>query len=285
MDAWSWILLLFLMTFFSIGLWRTVGWERRLTHRLQTLSAEDAGLVRGVGDLPPLFQTYLEKVLPSGDPMPTVFRVELKQQGLIDLGEREPQWKAFKARQLIYTGAPGFAWIARIRPAVWVCDAYANGQGSLRAAFMGLLPLANLRDSDALAQAELQRFLAELPWYPMLLLTYPSLNFGAQTSNSVEVEISDGDHAAKLTFVFTDEGLIDRVYATERARYQAGGFTAAPWEGRWYAYQRTAGVLVPQRAEALWLEGENPAPYWQAELVSLSYTESQSDREFSSSAG
>ncbi|TCK08287.1 DUF6920 family protein [Marinobacterium mangrovicola] len=275
MDAWSWILLLVLTTLFCIGLWRTLGWERRLTHRLQTASGDDSGLARGLADLPLVLQTYLNNVLPAGDPMPLVARVELKQHGLIDLGESEPQWKAFKARQLVFTRAPGFAWIARIRPTIWVCDAYAQQEGSLRAAFMGLLPLADQRDGEALAEAELQRFLAELPWYPMLLLTHPALSFKQLGDNSVEVSIRDGELSASLTFVFNDEGLIDRVYAQERARFRAGKFVPTPWEGRWYAYARVAGVLVPQRAEAIWLEGEESAPYWQAELDSLTYTDAQ----------
>lgn len=279
MDAWNWILLLVLTTLFCIGLWRTVGWERRLTRRLQTLSGDDIGLARGLADLPPVLQTYLQNVLPAGDPMPMVSRVELKQHGLIDMGEAEPQWKAFKARQLVFTRAPGFAWIARIRPTIWVCDAYAQQEGSLRAAFMGVLPLASQKDRETLAQAELQRFLAELPWYPMLLLTSPALSFQTLGDNSVEVSISDGELSASLTFVFNEKGLVDRVYAAERARFKAGQFVPTPWEGRWYAYERVAGVLVPQRAEAIWLEGEEPAPYWQAELTSLSYTDAQTEAE------
>ncbi|WP_432698418.1 DUF6920 family protein [Marinobacterium sp. YM272] len=279
MDAWSWILLLFLMTLFSVGLWRTVGWERRLTRRLQALSWEGAGLVRGLGDLPPVLQTYLKNVLPAGDAMPAVSRVELRQNGLINMGEGEAQWKAFKARQLVFTRAPGFAWIARIRPTIWVCDAYVNAEGSLRAAFMGVLPLANQHDRDTLAQAELQRFLAELPWYPMLLLTCPSLAFKPLSENSVEISIRDGELSAALSFVFNDQGLVERVYAPERARFRGGRFVSTAWEGRWYAYARVAGVLVPQRAEALWLEGESTAPYWQAELTSLSYTDAQTEVE------
>ncbi len=76
--------------------------------------------------------------------------------------------------QLVVLRRPGFDWDARIRLApglsVWVRDGYYGGEGLGEARLLALWPLATLHGGDRVAAGQLMRFLAEAPWYPVVLL-------------------------------------------------------------------------------------------------------------------
>jgi len=74
-------------------------------------------------------------------------------------------WAPFMAQQDVRAQPPGFVWDARIAMMpvvpVRVRDSYVGGEGSMRAAFSGLIPVVNQHGTPEMAAASLQRFLAE----------------------------------------------------------------------------------------------------------------------------
>ena len=68
----------------------------------------------------------------------------------------------------------GFDWDGRIAVipgvAARVHDAYVMGEGILHVSISGLFTLANLRDTDDMAEGEMMHFVAEAAWYPTVLL-------------------------------------------------------------------------------------------------------------------
>jgi hypothetical protein len=73
------------------------------------------------------------------------------------MSETGERWAPFTSDQTATMRRPGFDWDARIRMApgvnVYVHDAYVAGKGMLHAAVLGLVTVADQRDTPEIAQA------------------------------------------------------------------------------------------------------------------------------------
>jgi hypothetical protein len=117
-------------------------------------------------------QRYFRAVLKEGQPIIAVAR--FAHTGMFNMGETTPKWRRFSSTQIVTTKPPGFDWNGRIWmvpgvPAL-VHDAYVAGAGLLHAELMGLITVADVRDTPEVARGELLRYLAEAMWYPTALL-------------------------------------------------------------------------------------------------------------------
>jgi hypothetical protein len=228
----------------------------------------DPGAIR---DLPAPVQRYFRAVLQPGQrPVPAV---SLAQTGRFNLAESGDQWKSFDATQRIVTHRPGFLWQARIRfmpgIAVFVHDAYIAGQGSLRAALLGLIPLVRLGGAPELAQAELMRFLAEAVWYPTALLPAQGVQWEPVDARHAKATLRDGQTQASVVFGFGNDGLIATVRADARARNVGGLWVPTPWEGHWQDYVLRDGIRVPLRGEVAWILPTGYRPYWRGRVTRI----------------
>lgn len=120
------------------------------------------------------------------------------------------------------TRRPGFDRDAPIRMApgvtVFVRDAYVAGEGMLHAAVLGLVTVADLRGTEAVAEGELYRFLAEAAWYPTALLPSQGAEWSTVDARRADVTLRDGAVSATLRLTFGDDGMIEMVRAECTAR-------------------------------------------------------------------
>jgi hypothetical protein len=223
--------------------------------------------------LPTPVQVYLRAILMDGQPIIAV--AELRQEGEIDLGRDKGRWSRVVATQSVVTERPGFHWDARVRlgPAVklFVQDAYIAGSGVLKAALLGLFPVAKVPSSLELAHAELMRFLAEAPLYPTKLLPSQGTRWEPVDDRSARATLADGDLSVSLVFDFDASGLICAVRATGRYRALNGKMIQTPWEARFSEYEERSGILIPIQGEAAWILPEGRAPYWRGRLTDILY--------------
>ena len=229
---------------------------------------------RDLDGLPPPVQRYLRAALTEGQRR--IRSVDMAQVGTMDLGERTPRWKPFRATERFTIDRPGFVWDAAIAVfpgvPVRVHDAYVAGEGRLHPAVFGLFTLTDQRDTGGeLAQGELLRFLAEAPWYPTALLPSQGVRWEAIDARSARATLTDGDRSAVLVFQFDEADLIVGVEAIGRYRAVDGRMVATPWKARFSSYQERSGILVPTQAEVMWVLPEGPSPYWRGELTEILY--------------
>jgi hypothetical protein len=101
-----------------------------------------------VGGLPDLAQRYLLHAIQPGKPLAR--RVELKMSGMLKPKEDAP-WMPLQADQIL-TPERGFIWKAKAKAAgpvfMNVTDHYAAGEGRMRVALFGLLPMVNVSNQD-----------------------------------------------------------------------------------------------------------------------------------------
>jgi len=223
--------------------------------------------------LPAPVQRYFRAVLSDGQPM--VSRVSVAHTGTFNMSETGERWKPFTSTQHITTRPPGFVWNARIAMmpglSVHVHDAYAAGEGILRASLFGLITLAAMRGTPAMDQGELMRYLAEAAWYPTALLPRQGVHWTAVDDTSARATLQDGDTRVSLLFRFDEQGLIESVRAEARGRTVAGKVIATPWEGRWCHYDTREGMRIPIEGEVAWLLPEGRKPYWRGRITEISF--------------
>jgi len=231
------------------------------------MTAYDA---REIESLPPPVQRYFRAVLQDGQAM--VSSVRLSQQGQFRQNESKDSWQPFRATQFVTIQPPGFDWDARIRMApgahVYVQDAYALGVGSLHAAVLGLVTVADMHGTPETARGELMRYLAEAPWYPTALLPCQGVRWEGIDDTSARATLTDGGTTVSLEFRFDADGLITTAWAPSRPRSTT---ESAPWLCRVRSYAQRAGMRVPLEGQVEWQLPNGPAPYWRGRLTGIDY--------------
>lgn len=251
--------------------------DRRTTRRVaDLLAAADSPASspyrrEDVADLPPPVRRYFERVLSDG--APHVRTARLEQRGEFRLGGRSGSWRPLSATQHYAVDPPGFVWDADIRMfpfvSARVVDAYERGRGSLRATVLSAVPVAEAESGPALDEAELQRYLAEAVWFPTALLPAAGVEWEPRDDRSARATVADRGTEASLVFHFDADGLVTRVVADERYRQEDDSYER--WTGRFDAYERRDGMLIPTEASVEWNLPGGDLPYWRAALGSVGY--------------
>ena len=217
--------------------------------------------------LPAPVARYFEAALVPGRPW--IDEATIVQEGVL----RTPGELPFRAVTRVTTRRPGFVWEARVKGPLGlrVIDAYVDGEGSLDVALLaGTLGLQRLRRRAGLAESQLQRWLAESPWYPTALLPRAGVRWEAVDDRSARATITDGLNAATLLFRFGNDALVESVSAEARGREVRGQLVPTPWEGRFSNPVERSGYVVPRDASVQWTG--DPAPYWTGTVVDARYS-------------
>jgi len=226
--------------------------------------------VSRLAGLPAPVARYLAFALSPGQRI--IARAHLRSSGTF--AAKPNAWAPFIADQEVGTGPPEFVWNARIAMmplvSVRVRDRYVGGEGSMRAAVAGLIPIVNQHGTPELAAASLQRFLAEAVWYPTALLPGDELSWSAIDDRSARVTLIDAPTTVSLDVTFGSAGEIDTVSAM-RYRDVKGTPVLTPWVGHHRDYTRLSGMMIPTSGEVAWVLPTGPEPYWRGRLVSASF--------------
>ena len=231
------------------------------------LSTFDVSQLEG---LPAPVARYFAFALSPGQRM--IARAHLRSAGTF--AARPNAWAPFTAEQDVHTEPPEFVWSARIAMLplvpVRVRDSYVAGEGSMRAAVGGLVPIVNQHGTPEIAAASLQRFLAEAAWYPTALLPSDSVSWSAIDEASARVTLTDGPTTVSLDVDFGARGEI-RTVSTMRYRDVKGTPVLTPWLGHHRDYACISGMMIPTSGEVAWVLSKGPEPYWRGRLTSATF--------------
>jgi type II secretory pathway pseudopilin PulG len=179
---------------------------------------------REIENLPAPVRRFFSLILTDGQPMITTARIA--SAGEFSLGSVRNNWRPFKAQQLFTVHRPGFIWDARISMApgvtAFVRDAYVTGTGVLHAEALGLITVADERNTPELTQSELFRHLAECLWFPTALLPSQGVVWDAIDDTRARATIADGATRVSLEFQFGQDGLIESAITPSRFRTVKG---------------------------------------------------------------
>lgn len=220
-----------------------------------------------VAHLPPPVRRYLSFAIHDGQLLAAMVTLEQSGEILLPGG-----WRRFTAASHVRVNPPGFLWDARVRllPGVsaWVRDGYLGGSGSMEVALGGWLPLISAPPSAEITVAALQRYLAEGPWAPQLLLPSAGVEWHALDDHSASATLQDGTTTVSVDFRFGPGGEIVEV-ETDRYRSLAGRQVLTHWIGRFADYRRVTGIMIPRRGEVGWVTADGWEPYWRGSVLAV----------------
>ena len=237
---------------------------------MSTLTEPSVFDASGLAALPAPVARYLAFALSPGQRI--IARAHLRSSGTF--AAKPNAWSRFTAEQDVRTGPPEFVWNARIAMMpmlpVRVRDRYVAGEGSMRAAVAGLVPIVNQRGTPEMAAASLQRYLAEAVWYPTALLPGDALSWSPIDAESARVTLTDGPTTVSVDFTFGATGEIETV-STMRYRDVKGTPVLTPWVGHHRDYSRMSGMMIPTSGDVAWVLPTGPEPYWRGRLNSATF--------------
>jgi len=204
-----------------------------------------------------------------------VRRARLKQEGEFLIRPEANGWTSFTAMQTAGVSPAFFVWDARMpmAPGIYirVRDAFAGGQGFMKASILALIPLVAAEGTPGLAAGALQRYLAEAAWYPTALLLSQGVVWTAIDGTSARATLEASGVRVSLEFRFDRNGLVKSVYAPDRPRTVGGREVPTPWEGRWLEYGTRGGMRIPVQGEVAWLLPEGRQVYWKGRITEALY--------------
>ena len=225
--------------------------------------------------IPQIVRDFAQKAgVPESNPPLSVFFYQLCEMRM-NPGDA---WMNLRAEQAIGVQKLGFVWYAEQKRSVFVTmrvvDAYVDGRGMLNVRALGSLPIADM-DGPGADEAELMRYLAELPWAPDAMLHNPDLRWHQLDERCVEVEAGKAGSLAKVRFYFDDAGDIVEMQADARGRAEGMEVVPRPWRGYFSDYREIEGAFagetgfrrIPTKAEIGWLLDDRYFAYWRGQIA------------------
>jgi hypothetical protein len=225
--------------------------------------------------IPQIIHNFASKAgVPSSNPPLSVFFYQLCQMRM----KPGDAWMNLRAEQAIGVQKLSFVWYAEQKKSIFVTmrvvDGYVDSCGFLNVRALGSLPLADMTGPGA-DEAELMRYLAELPWAPDAMLHNPNLRWHQLNDKTVEVEAGNGITVAKVRLYFDDAGDIVEMQADARGRAEGMEVVPRPWRGYYSDYREIEGEFagktgfrrIPTKVEIGWLLEDGYFSYWRGQIA------------------
>lgn len=226
--------------------------DRRAVAQLSSAPEAQSGQpvqAEQLATLPPAVRNWLLASNVLG--RPPVQAVRLRQHGLLR-GTEHGAFMAVQASQYFRVDPPGFVWCADVTMMRALPlsgrDSYLHGKGKMLISLAGLIPLVDVANAK-ISEGTLQRFLAELVWFPGAALS-PKISWSGDERRA-EARLLDQGVEARASFTFDEQGRFQELSAL---RYKDSGPEAQrlPWLVTASAWRELAGSLVPSAGEVKW---------------------------------
>ena len=224
--------------------------RRHLLEQAQPLKQQKIN-TEDLKGLPSIVQKWLK--FSGATDTPNVSNVYLTQELQLKLRPEQKDWKPGNAEQYFTVQPPAFHWdiqteMNALLPVVGR-DKFENGKGEMYIKLLSLLPVANTKQHEKVHQATLQRFLAEMVWFPSACLS-PYLQWEAIDERSAKATMEYQGTKGSGIFYFDATGQFERFVAM---RFKDVTDTSPKeWTVIAKKTEERNGVKIPTECEAIW---------------------------------
>ncbi|MGB6037669.1 MAG: DUF6544 family protein [Cryomorphaceae bacterium] len=207
--------------------------------------------------------------------MARVQNVYLEQEVKMRLKPEQKNWTPAMARQYFTVEPPAFNWSVDLKMNGFIDvtgrDKFENGKGEMVIKLLSIIPVANARNSEKIDQATLQRYLAEIVWFPSAALS-PYISWEKVDDTSAKATIDYMGTKGSGVFHFDESGNFKKFVAM---RFKgAEDAEPAKWTVIATKTEERNGIKIPTKCEATW-EMENGDWTWLKLRVSHIQTNNQ----------
>ncbi|WP_062062925.1 DUF6920 family protein [Aquimarina longa] len=225
--------------------------ERTVLFENSQLKSQEIVTKEAIKDLPLIVQKWLISSGVIGEKM--VSNVYLIQELQLKLKPEQTDWYNSTAEQYFTISPPSFSWNIKTEMnailSVVGRDKFENGKGEMLIKLLSLIPISNARNSEKVNQATLQRFLAEIVWFPSASLNqhikWESINdYSAKATMEYKGTKGSGE------FYFDENGNFKKVVAM---RYKdATDAEPTKWTVIATKIEDRNGIKIPTECDANW---------------------------------
>lgn len=224
-----------------------------------------------LSDLPPTVQRWLDYSGIVGKP--AVKKVYLKQEALMRLQPDQEKWFKANAQQTFTTEPPSFNWKVslKINPLIFVTgkDSYEEGKGAMKMKLFSLFPLVNESNNPKINQATLQRFLAEIVWFPSAALN-PYIKWQPVDALSAKAVMTYKGTVGSGIFYFDKNGGFQK-FTAMRYKNLKENSTPLEWTVKAIKTALKNNLLIPVELEVAWKLEEQEWTWLKLKIVSIQY--------------
>ena len=201
-----------------------------------------------ITNLPPTVQNWLVQSGAVGKER--VQNVYLEQEAEMQLKPEQKNWTPAKARQYFTVQPPAFNWWVDLKMNGFIDvigrDKFENGKGEMVIKLFSLIPIADARNSEKIDQATLQRYLAEIVWFPSAALS-PYISWEKVDDTSAKATMEYNGTKGSGVFHFDEAGNFKKFVAM-----RFNGEKTIEWTVIATKSEKRNGVKIPTECEAIW---------------------------------
>ncbi|WP_088341911.1 DUF6920 family protein [Robiginitalea sediminis] len=220
--------------------------------------------------LPPVVHQWLSRSGVVGKP--AVSTVWLRQELQLKLKPGQDSWNPGRAEQVFTVDPPGFVWSIQTEMNAFLPvtgrDRFTGGKGEMHIALGSLIPVARATADPKVDQATLQRYLAEMVWFPSAALS-PYITWEPKGENAAMATLSYKGVSGSGTFYFDHQGSFETFTAL---RYRDASVSQpTPWTVLAKETQVRNGVEIPVRCEVQWKTETGDWTWLQLHIEEIEY--------------
>lgn len=207
--------------------------------------------MENLSDLPPIVQKWLTNSDIVNKPMTS--NAYLVQELQLKMKPEQSEWTSGKAEQYVTVEPPAFHWsiTTQMNSVLKITgrDKFEHGHGEMSIKMFSLIPVANAKDDKKVNQATLQRYLAEIVWFPSAALSSyitwePLDDYSAKATMEYNGTVGSGE------FHFDKDGNFIKFVTM---RYQdSDAIEPKEWTVIATKTEERHGVKIPVECEASW---------------------------------
>lgn len=202
-------------------------------------------------DLPAIVQKWLSNSGIIGKKL--ISNVYLTQELQLKLKPEQTTWNNGTAEQYFTIQPPAFNWNINTEMnsilSVAGRDKFEEGKGEMTIKLLSLIPVVNAKNDEKVNQATLQRYLAEIVWFPSASLN-EYIEWETIDDNSARATMEYKGTKGSGEFHFDKDGNFEKFVAM---RYQdSNDAEPTEWTVKATKTEERNGIKIPVECEASW---------------------------------
>lgn len=225
--------------------------EREILFNNSQPTQEKVITKEAISRLPIAVQKWLNNIKVIGKTQ--ISNVYLTQELQLKLNPNQENWNTGKAEQYFTVNPPAFNWSINTKTNAILNvvgrDKFENGNGEMQIKLLSLIPVVDVKNNDKINQASLQRYLAEIIWFPTAVLN-KNITWEHINDNSAKATIKVNKTKGTGIFHFDNSGNF-QMFTT--LRYKDINDTIPKlWTVTAIKTEEINGIKIPVECEASW---------------------------------
>jgi hypothetical protein len=179
--------------------------------------------------------------------------VYLEQEAQMAMKPEQQKWINARAEQYFTVEPPAFNWSVKLKTNPWINlvgrDKFERGKGEMTIKLLSVFPVVNANGNDKVDQATLQRYLAEIVWFPSAALS-PYITWEALSDYSAQATMTYNGTQGSGVFHFDEKGVFQK-FVTMRYK-DSSDAEPTQWTVTATKTEERNGIKIPVECKAAW---------------------------------